>query len=247
MSKNLILLHGFCESKDMWNAFEVELSKQFNVYCLDLPGFGDFHFDVTDLSIDDIAHIVQNEINALQIDNYVILGHSLGGYVALEIAKLFPNKLKGLGLFHSTAFADSKERVEKRNDVIRFIEKHGAKVFGKSFIPQLFYQSKRAECKPDILKLSEIAANTSDITLVEVTKAMQNRNDNTNLLKQIEIPVLFIIGKNDPTAILEDSLNQIQMPKDSTIHLLDNCGHMGMFEQKAKTIKQVKSFVDYCY
>lgn len=231
----------------MWDDFESELSKEFNVFCLDLPGFGDSHFDVTGLSIEELAMVVQNEINSLQLDNYVIVGHSLGGYIALEIAKQFPNKLKGLGLFHSTVLADTTERKEKRNDVIRFMEKHGAKVFGKSFIPQLFYQPKRDECKPDIQKLSKIAANTSDITLIEVTKAMQNRNDNLKLLENIEIPVLFIVGKNDTTITIEDVYKQIHLPKNSIIQLLDNCGHVGMFEQRNQTLKQVSNFINYCY
>lgn len=231
----------------MWDDFEMELSNFFDVHCLDLPGFGDFHFDVAGLSIEEIAQIVQNEINNLQLNDYVVVGHSLGGYVALELAKQFPNKLKGLGLFHSTAFADSEERKSKRNDVVQFIEKHSSSVFGKSFIPQLFFQPLREQCKSDILKLSEIAANTSEVTLVEVTKAMQGRLDNTGLLSKLSIPILFIVGKHDASVSLEDSLAQCHLPKNSVVHILEDCGHMGMFEQQEKTLKQVESFVNYCY
>lgn len=246
-SENLILLHGFCESKEMWSDFESDLSKDYNVYCLDLPGFGDFHFDVSDLSIEEIAQIIQNEINNFHLDEYVIVGHSLGGYVALEIAKQFPHKLKGLGLFHSTAFADSEERKEKRDDVIHFIEKHGGEVFGKSFIPQLFYKEKRVECEDDINKITKIAINTSDRTLIEVTKAMQTRNNNIELLKELNVPILFIIGKHDSSVSLSDSLKQISLPKNTVVNMLENCGHMGMFEQKNKTLIQIRNFVEYCH
>lgn len=247
MKKNLILLHGFCESKEMWDDFEMELSKPFDVHCLNLPGFGDFHFDVSGLSISEIAQIVQNGINELQLDDYVIVGHSLGGYVALELVNQFPNKVKGLGLFHSTCFADSEERKSKRNDVIQFIEKHGSSVFGKSFIPQLFYQPLREKCESDIEKLTEIAANTSQVTLVEVTKAMQTRSDHTSLLRKLNIPVLFIVGKHDGSVPLTDSMLQCHLPKHAIIQVLDDCGHMGMFEQSEKIQCQLHSFVNCCY
>ena len=245
-SKNIILLHGFCESKEMWADFEEQLSEKYNVYCLDLPGFGEFYLDVTGLSIAEMAEIVQNQINVLALDSYIIVGHSLGGYIGLEIAKQFPNKLIGLGLFHSTVFPDTEERKEKRNDVIRFIEKHGADVFAKSFIPQLFYPSKREECKHDINKLVEIASGTSTTTMIEVTKAMQSRNGNVNLLKELKIPVLFIVGKQDQSVTLESSLKQVFLPQDVLSQILDNCGHMGMYEQKRKTMLQIEHFVEYC-
>jgi len=241
--KNLVLLHGFCETKEMWGYFEEELSKKYNVYCLDLPGFGDFHFDITDLSIAEIAQVVHNEINKLQLDEYVLIGHSLGGYVALEIAKQFPQKIKKLGLFHSTVFEDSNERKMKRNDVINFIEKHGSVKFVKSFIPQLFISSKREECKKDIQSLIEKGSQIDQKTLVEITKAMQSRDDNSTFVQQTEIPILFIVCKQHQSVSLADSLAQVHLPKNSTIHILDDCGHMGMFEQKDETIRFVKKFI----
>lgn len=247
MIKNLILLHGFCESKEMWTEFENELSNDFNVYSLDLPGFGDFHFDISGLEISEISEIVNNEINKLSLANYVLVGHSLGGYVALELAKHFPNKVKGLGLFHSTAFADSSERKEKRNDVVKFIKKHGSEKFVRSFMPQLFIPEKRVDCKNEIKKLIEKGSTIDSKTLVEITKAMQSRKDNSEFLKTTEIPILFIVGKLDQSVSLDDSIKQIHLPKNSTAHILDNCGHMGLYERKIETLKFVSSFASDCY
>ena len=241
--KNLILLHGFCETKEMWTDFEKELSKTFNVYCLDLPGFGDFHYDVSGLEIKEIAAIVNNEISKIQLDEYVLIGHSLGGYIALEIAKQFPQKIKGLGLFHSTVFSDSEERILKRNDVIKFIEKHGSAKFVKSFIPQLFISNKRKECVRDIKNLIEKGAKISSEILVEYTRAMQRRSDSSEFIKKTGIPILFIVGKEDQTVTLEDSLKQIYLPENSTVHLFADCGHMGMYEQNVTTLKAVKGFL----
>lgn len=243
MSKNVIFLHGFCETKEMWDDFETKLSKDFNVYCLDLPGFGDFHFDVTGLEISEIAQLVYNQILELNLNDFVLIGHSLGGYVALEILKQFPSKITALCLFHSTVFADSEERKMKRNDVISFIEKHGSAKFVRSFIPQLFISEKREECKESIKKLVEKGSIIEKRTLIQITKAMQNRFDNSEIIQKINIPVLFIVGKKDKSVSIEDSLKQIHFPKNSTVKILESCGHMGMFEDCSNTFKSIKHFL----
>ena len=240
---NVIFLHGFCETKEMWKHFEDDLSLDYNVFCLDLPGFGDFHFDVYDLSIAEIAQIVQNEINNLQLDHYVLIGHSLGGYVALELAKQFPQKIKGLVMFHSTAFADTPGRVEKRNDVINFLEKHGSAKFVQSFIPQLFITELRETCKANINKLVEKGSEINKNVLIAYTKAMQTRNDNRRLLNELGFPIHFIVGKKDSSISLEDSIKQIQTPKISSSLIIENCGHVGMFEQSKITLKSIKSYL----
>lgn len=240
MKKNIVFLHGFCETKEMWNDFQEELSKDHNVYCLDLPGFGDFNFDVTDLEISDIAQIISNEIKKLAIEKYVLIGHSLGGYVALEILKNNPNGISGLGLINSTVFADSDERKNKRNDVISFIEKHGSAKFVKSFVPQLFIASKREECKTEIQNLISNGKDIFEKTLIETTKAMQIRNDNREVIISAKIPIQFIVGKNDKSVLYEDSLQQAAMPKVSIVTILDDCGHMAMFEQREITFKSIQ-------
>ena len=76
---------------------------------------------------------------------------------------------------------------------------------------------------------------------------MGSRNDNSDLLKNIEIPIMFIVGKHDMSVSLKDSLSQIYLSKNSITQILDYCGHMGMYEQKKKTLEHVRNFVSYCY
>ena len=117
----VVFLHGFCETKDLWHSYMEPLSKVCRVFALDLPGFGD-NSPLTDpLTIADMAEQVYNTLINLGIEQCIMIGHSMGGYVALAFSEKFPSRLKGLGLFHSTAYPDSVEKKQARDKTIDFI------------------------------------------------------------------------------------------------------------------------------
>ncbi len=242
----LILIHGFCESKALWKYCEKELSLHYRVIAPDLPGFGESRLIETGISMDYFATQVKELLDDLKIDQCILVGHSLGGYVALAFAEKYENRLRGFGLFNSTAFADSEERKESRNKTIAFIEKHGVRLFGESFVGPLFSLRNRELLKTEIQELIQVASTSSEIGVIETTKAMRDRPDRTGLLKNVSVPVLFVIGKRDGTIPLEKSLEQCHLPKHSIVHFLQDCGHMGMIENKPETIHILRNFANFC-
>jgi len=242
----VVLLHGFCESNSLWNFFSSGLSKYYRVICPDFPGFGETPFLQDEISIEELADHVKYLIDDLNISVCTLIGHSLGGYVGLAFAEKYPEKLNGLGLFHSTAFADSDQKKVNRNKTISFLEEHGIKKFAQSFVSPLFAPEKRTMFSEDIENLTKVCASSNNLAVIAVTKAMRDRLDRTEVLKNLEIPVLYIVGKEDTAVTLESSLAQICFPKNAIVHLLDNVGHMGMIENKSFTFKAVKTFTDFC-
>ncbi len=242
----LLLLHGFCESRNVWQYCEKMLATHYRVITPDLPGFGESRLEVSEVSMDYFAEQIKALLDLLKIEKCVLVGHSLGGYVALAFAEKYENRLAGMGLFHSTAFADSEEKKENRNKTIEFIEKHGVPLFAESFVAPLFPLNKRALLKTEIECLIQIASSSSEIGVIETTKAMRNRKDQTNTLKSVSIPVLFVVGKLDGAVPLEKSLEQCYLPKHSIVHFLDDAGHMGMIEKKPETTKIIRSFTSFC-
>src|SRR6185437_15275426 len=95
----LVLVHGFCESKEVWKDFSSVLSSKFRVVTPDLPGFGDSKPDTTVTSIDDYADKLYSFLKQLGIDKCILIGHSLGGYVTLAFAELYEHMLLGMGMF----------------------------------------------------------------------------------------------------------------------------------------------------
>lgn len=242
----IVLLHGFCEDSTLWDYHVDFLSQSFRVICIDLPGFGKNPALENETSIEKIAEEIRNTILSLELTKHIMIGHSLGGYITLAYAELYPQDLLGIGLFHSTAFADSEEKKINRNKAIDFITEHGVAVFAKNFISPLFNPSVRDNFTSEIAELVKIVANTPLSTVINVTKAMRDRKSKIDILKELNTPVLYIIGKSDTSVPLEMSLAQCHLPKNSTVHLYEKTGHMGMIERKVETALAMLGFCSLC-
>lgn len=242
--KTLILVHGFCETKNFWKGFAEDLLPDIRIIIPDLPGFGESLLHSTDkVSIEFYADKLNELLEWLKISSCTMLGHSMGGYVTLAFAEKHPSKVEKIGLFHSTAYEDTPQKKDNRNRTIEFIQKHGMEKFGSSFVAPLFFHKNRDQLKEEINFLSNEASSCNQAAVIAATEAMRERKDRAQVLKEINIPVLFIIGEEDPAVPLEKSMEQSKLAQQAEVHLLPKTGHMGMFERKKQTIQIVKAFV----
>lgn len=241
----LVLIHGYCEDKSLWNGYINILSPQYRIITPDLPGFGESEI-LEKTSIENFADALNDLLVHLQINTCTIIGHSLGGYVALAFAESYSHKLNGFGLFHSTAFADTDDKKDSRNKTIDFIERKGVAPFSTAFVPPLFHISNRTRLENEIKVITDIATNTNQEAIIKTAIAMRDRNSRIHVLELTKLPVLFIIGKNDTAVPLEISLKQCAIPKNSIVQFLDNTGHMGMIEKQTETLNTIKAFLTIC-
>ncbi len=237
---SVILLHGFCETHEIWDELANSLAKHYCVIMPDLPGFGKTPLPEHTFSIFDIAQLMLDWIESRQIKNPVIIGHSLGGYVALAMAKINPIIMIGLGLFHSTAQADTAEKQQNRNKVIDFVSKNGAKPFLSSFVPSLFYEKDH----PSHKKVEKICATTKPQSIIEYSRAMRDRVDFIQTLNHLKIPTLFIAGDHDSFISPQTIESQAKLSKKPSFHILKNTGHLGMVENPVQSFELVKLFLD---
>lgn len=242
----LVLIHGFCESKKIWQHFMGPLSRHYHVIAIDLPGFGESTHDVRYYSMEAMADAVCQLLVKLDIKKCVMVGHSLGGYVSLAFAEKYGDMLSGMGLFHSTAYADTEEKRQNRNKTIDYIERHGVEAFIKPFVPPLFFMRNRQRLEAEIALMTEIGLETPLETVLHVSKAMRDREDRSELVANLTIPVMYIIGKEDGSVPFEFSIKQCSLPKRSVVYIFEETGHMGMFERAPETLKAVEGFVNYC-
>lgn len=237
----LLFLHGFCESGEMWRYFADSLSTQYQVLCPDLPGFGNSPMSSPITSLKEVAQQLEEWLDALQIQNPIVMGHSLGGYVALALLERMGNRIQAIGLLHSTAYADDLEKKEMRNRTLTFLKKHGASKFVSSFVPQLFPEHRRIELADELACAIEDGKRSSLEGLLAYTIAMRDRVDRLSVLQQFPGPKLLLAGTLDGAVKIESSRTQ----QSAYTHYieLEGVGHLGIVEEKEKTLEVVQNFV----
>jgi len=238
----VMLVHGFGEDGTVWKNQVEFLKDKFRIIIPDLPGSGKSEL-IENRSIEGMAEVLHQIIHVEDIDHCVMIGHSMGGYITLAFAEMYWNHLSAFGLFHSSAYADSKEKIATRQKGIEFINEHGAFAFLKTATPNLFSLLTKAENPGLIDKQINSLDNFSPAALVSYYEAMINRPDRTAILLQATVPVLFIIGKYDNAVPPEDSLQQCHLPEKSYIHMLNRSGHMGMLEEPQQSNQILEKFL----
>jgi pimeloyl-ACP methyl ester carboxylesterase len=173
------------------------------------------------------------------LTNSVLIGHSLGGYVALAMAEKRQDLFAGLGLFHSTAYADSEEKKQSRNKALEFINNNGAKAFATNFITPLF-----SDPNHDAIEMvKRIASESNESAVIGYTLAMRDRPDQTKTLKSFKKPTLFLAGEKDQGIPVESIHRQAEDCQDPEIHVLSNVAHMAMFEQPEEAASKISGFL----
>ena len=238
----VILLHGFPLNQQMWNDFAEALSDSVQVVTLDLPGFGKSRALSDPFSLDDVAGMLLLWIREKKYTKPVVVGHSMGGYVALALADRDRDAASGICLFHSTALADSDEKKQSRNKVLEFIEKQGVQAFTSNFVGQLYADAQHSS----IPKVKNIAVQSTKETVVGYTKAMRDRKDHTNLLRTFPNPVLFLAGENDQLVPRDSVVQQAALCQQGEAVIMPEVAHMGMFESEGPCVKRILNFVEKC-
>ena len=242
----LVLLHGFLESKEIWDDFTAILQKEFTVIAIDLPGHGESELLGEKHSMSLMAEVVKSVFEAEKIEKAVIAGHSMGGYVALQFAVDNEKLLNGLVLFHSHANADSNEAKENRQRTIEIVQQNRGS-FIRQFIPDLFDQNHVDKYSHAIKKLQDTAARMTPEAIIAALSGMRDRLSRVDYLAEAKIPVLFIMGKQDSRMPYHQLMIQAENPVHSEILLLGDVGHMGYIESPGITVQALRHFSMRCF
>lgn len=237
----IVLLHGFTESRKIWDHFVPNLALQFQVVTIDLPGHGESENVAAIHTMDGMAEVVHTVLVDLGIKRCLMVGHSMGGYVALAFAERYPHILTGLTLFHSHCFADSEQDRINRDRTIKLVLQDKFQ-FITAFIPSLFPSGTQQKYAADIDVLILNAEKMSKEGVVAALEGMKVRSEQTELLSHIDIPCLFIVGMEDSKAPLQRIWEMISLPKHSESLLLQQVGHMGFIEEPRKTLDAIRYF-----
>ena len=241
--KTVVLLHGFLENSTMWNSVTQALSKKYRVVCIDLLGHGKTENHGYIHTMQDQAEMVIAVLKHLRLRKYVLVGHSMGGYIALEIANLVPENIKGLCLMNSTALPDTQEKKINRDRAIVAV-KQNYKTFVRIAIPMLFSEKNRAIFTSEIKAITNEALKMTPQGIIAALEGMKIRKDNTSVYKSANFPIQMIIGKQDPALDYDSLIVQTKETKVQVVEFPD--GHMSHIENKDAFETSLAAFVKSC-
>ncbi len=238
--KAIVFLHGFLENKSIWNNFTLQLNLKYRIVTIDLLGHGKTDCLSYNHTMEEMAEAVHFVLKKLKVRKFFLVGHSLGGYVSLALAEQYPDNIKGLCMFHSSARGDSNEKQKDRDRAIKVV-KQNKNLFINEAIPNLFY-TKNYPYQDEIDAIKEIASTTTLQGIVAALEGMKIRMDREIILNFAPYPVLYIIGKEDNILPYQGLIEQANLAKHGDYLLLEEVGHMGFLEAKVKSIHALNSF-----
>jgi len=236
----LVFLHGFMESSAMWNHLSLN-TFPYQLIFIDLPGHGqsDLLTGEGDPSMIQMAEHVAEVLTDLGIEQFDVVGHSMGGYVALELKQM----LRGCGrvaLLNSNFWADSEEKKRDRIRVADLAFK-AKDLLIQQAIPGLFFRKEHDN--EHIQSLIKEAKNMLPESIAYAALAMRNRKDHTELIRDFSNDFLLIHGEHDPLVtmeLLQERTSNIPIKK----HTLSYAGHMVHIEQGAEIPQVLLAFLN---
>ena len=245
MMNTLLLLPGFCEDLSVWDSFVTHLPDDVPVLRMDFPGIGTHPLpDPADMTT--YAHAIHDMLESAGIERAVLVGHSMGGYAALEFAARWPQHLAGISLFHSHPYPDSPERREVRQRGIEMLRSGKKDMYVSQLFPGMFAHAFE-EAHPEIVNgLIAKGKQHSAESIIAALEAMMTRRDHTDTLRQIACPVQFMLGTEDKVVDPGHILRASNLPEISDVRLLHGVGHMGMLEVPDASAAAIEEFWRSC-
>ncbi len=227
----LVLLHPFPLSSSYWSAEKEALGKRFSVVVPDLPGFGSAPVQ-TDPSIAGMAAEVASRLDKQGISGPVIVaGVSMGGYVAFEFLRQFPQRVAGLALISTRASADTQEARDSRLKTIEKIEAGDRATFEKAVLPKLLGQTTMGTNPALVTRVKAELEKAPAAGIIAALRAMAGRVDSTPLLAKIRCPVLVMAGTEDSFIPSAEAEAMAAIIPSAQLELVARAGHLLNLEQ----------------
>lgn len=229
MKPTIVLIHGYGFDRHTWDPVKDVLGGYICV-CLSLPGFGENEADAFTgpYTISELSTWFWKRLDSEGLREVHLTGHSMGGYVCMEMLAQQPDRVLSLGLIHSHVFADGEEKKAQRTATVEEIMNSGKNGFVHRFYPPLF--SRITAEDPLILQLESRGLDFPDSAWTRGALAMRDRRDHRETLSRCCVPVLMVMGDNDRAVPLDLIYQQAALPERNSLHLYPDTGHMSMYE-----------------
>jgi pimeloyl-ACP methyl ester carboxylesterase len=230
----LVLLHGYPLDHHLWDAVVPLLEDTFDLILPDLRGFGGSSTVDSFYAMEDYASDIAALLDHLGIQKAAVVGHSMGGYVALAFARLYPERVTGLGLVSSQVLADPPDRKEGRYKSAAEVADKGIGSVVAAMTPKFTSDARLQEFARNSMEQQQPAA------YIGALKAMAERVDSTPLLSALTVPVLLVHGDSDALIPIDRAREVKTALPNAYLVEIGGAGHMPMMESPEKTAEALK-------
>lgn len=241
--KVVVFIHGYLETADIWEDILEAMKSKYRVIAFDVPGHGISETRHSVHTMEYVADTLYSLLEQLGIDKCTVVGHSMGGYIALAFAKKYNDHLNGLVLFHSTPNADTPEKRANREREINIIASGRKEMLAKSNPGNTFAKENREEYKEVIDDLTRNILETDDDGIIALLKGMEQREDMNAFLDGMKQPLLFIFGVADDYIPVEYAKQVATRHPQAAVVWLEHSGHMGIIENTDTAIAALENFI----
>lgn len=238
MNQTVVLIHGYGFDRRIWSPLEIAFDR-FRVVHLSLPGFGSSP-EPEPYTIQSLASQYWSQLDAEVVDVVHLVGHSMGGYVCMEMAAQQPERILSLGLIHSHVFIDPDEKQQQRSTTMKDVEEKGRGFLVNKMIPSLFADPSGLKQLIDVLIARGM--EYGDTAWINGTRAIRDRKDHTETLRNIIAPVLMVMGEKDAAVPPALGYKQAGLSAQTKLCVYPDVGHMAMYENTSRLICDLLTF-----
>jgi pimeloyl-ACP methyl ester carboxylesterase len=240
----VVLLHGYPFNRSMWREQVEALSKNYRVITPDLRGHGETSAEPASTSMAAMARDVAALLDDLGIERACLGGLSMGGYVTFSFYSLFRERVLALILADTRPQGDTEEAARKREQQAEQILKEGMESIADDFLKKVLTPATLSERPQIVARVREMITRTNPAGAAAALRAMATRPDQTNLLPEINVPALIIVGSEDTLTTPKDAeLMRREIP-DSRLKIIEGAAHLSNLERSAEFTDALSHFLD---
>jgi pimeloyl-ACP methyl ester carboxylesterase len=242
-AQRLVLIHGFTERPAMWDALISEIQNDsIAISTPSIPGHGTHPHIPSELTAEAYCRAIIDQLPDDELP-WIVVGHSMGGYLASTLVTLVPHRIAGLGFFHSKAGADSAAKIEDRKRAIAAASQNKELYLG-TMLRNTLADSNVERCAAELSgMIADAQQDISSACIEAAHTVMIQRPDNVEHLRYVSYPVYYFLGRNDKSIPLEQLTDELKALSNARVTIVENTGHMGQVEAPQEALMWLKELI----